>query len=102
MVSTGPIEDRFTRTFKRSVFAYSVHQPIWSAQVINELVVQYTRVDKEHRNACMISIWSRARSKPSFASFSGRGLARGRASSGLLAARRPAFRFGNIRGNVSR
>lgn len=49
MFSTGPITDRFAKAFTRTLFAYAVYQLIWSAQVVNKLVVKYTSIEKEHR-----------------------------------------------------
>ncbi|SHM73057.1 hypothetical protein [Roseibium suaedae] len=48
-VTTGPIENASTKAFSRAVFAYSTYQLIWSAQVLNKLVAQYTVIDRHTR-----------------------------------------------------
>jgi hypothetical protein len=49
VMSTGPIDDRFARTFSEALFAYGVYQLTWAAQVVNKLVAQYAIVDLEIR-----------------------------------------------------
>ena len=49
MISTGPIEDRFARTFSEALHAYSIYQVAWSAQVLSKLISKYAVMDHERR-----------------------------------------------------
>ncbi len=49
VISTGPIDDRFAKTFSDVLFAYSTYQVAWSAQVLSKLISKYVVIDHERR-----------------------------------------------------
>ena len=49
MISTGPIEDEFSKKLNEMIYAYSIYQLSWSSQVVNKLTGQYAVVDKQLR-----------------------------------------------------
>jgi hypothetical protein len=49
IISTGPIEDRFAKVFSDVLFAYSIYQVAWSAEVFSKLISKYAVMDHERR-----------------------------------------------------
>jgi hypothetical protein len=49
VISTGPIDDRFAKTFSEVLFAYSTYQVAWSAQALSKLISTYAVMDHDRR-----------------------------------------------------
>jgi hypothetical protein len=47
--ATGPIDDKFSKTFADKLLAYSTYQVAWAAQVINLLISKYAIIEHERR-----------------------------------------------------
>ncbi len=68
-LSTGDIDDDFSRRFKETLFAYATYQLAWASQVINKFVAGYAVIDKQLRLDTTARHQSLERVEPEFLAF---------------------------------